>query len=154
MAFGTFAFAALNGWALLHSLWFWFATLSTIGFGDAIFPFNSISKLKGESNDPGLAYFYYFLFIFLGIVAVGYLFSSAIEFVSLSSQESKEEIFNSNLKQWREHLRLLHGRNDVTSDNESINLVFETIDHEDQSPCFTINRKEITVPVRSCIKPI
>ena len=155
LAFGTFAFAAPRSWSLLDAFWFCFATLSTIGFGDEVANFNELQEHYSSSFTPDtglvgnetILLYFSIIFIWLGVVAVGYLFSSAVEYVSLNTIESKEEAANDTLKKWRVNLRLLHGNNNITSDNESINLLFQAIDHEAESPDFTINRKEITVTV-------
>ena len=156
LAFGTFAFAAPRSWSLLDAFWFCFATLSTIGFGEVVANFTELQEHYSSSYTPNtnfvgdsimVLYLTTILFISLGVAAVGYLFSSAVEYVSLNTIESKEEAANDSLKKWRANLRLLHGNNDINSDNESINLLFQAIDHEAESPDFTINRKEITVTV-------
>ena len=151
LAFGSFSVTATTGLGVLNSLWFWFATLSTVGFGD-YFPDFSALQTKGANGIfqqawQNQSFTFYLIFLLLGVVAVAYLLSSAIEFVSLSSTTSQEEMANDHLKKWREQLRLLHGRKYISSDNQSIDLVFQMIDHEDDLPSFTINRKEITVCV-------
>lgn len=150
LAFSTFAFTTTND-GMLDSLWFWFATLSTIGFGDQVPQFstfmNRSADITGISKQHGiiLSLLFYLGLILLGVVFVANLLSSAIEYVSVSSIASEEETANDELEKWRAELRVLHGRRDISSDNQSIDLVFQMIDHEDDSPSFTINRREITV---------
>lgn len=150
LAFGTFAFTATSGNDVLNSLWLWFATLSTIGFGDETpdweaFASDVSNHLSFQTTEI-IVVVWVFL-ILLGVVALAYLISSAIEFVSLVSAASEEETANDDLKRWRGELGILHGRKNISSDNQSIDLVFQMIDHEDNSPSSTINRKEVTVCV-------